>query len=322
MSDGDGAEPTILIGFGDAPSTVEAVRSLVDAGHRVVVFGRAGPRSRPHVPPLGVRIIRITAPERDAGRALADLVSVARAVRPAVVLPLDDVAVWLAGTAAGDLEAVVAGPTGPLLDLALDHRVQLAGAELVGLAVPPTVTCRTRDDLLALAGAPLLVRSALAVHERDGRLVVPPVRVGAGRPALAAIAEGWDEDVPLLAQSHVAGRVEEIAGVASAEGLGLWSAHRPSRVVAARRSGRGGGWSPVAPDAAAMAGCEALLGGAHWRGPFSLEFVRDAAGRLWFSRLAGRCTHRLALARRHGFEHPAAAVAEVLGASAARLASR
>jgi hypothetical protein len=203
-------------------------------------------------------------------------------------MPLDDAAVWLVGAAAGGLDAPVIGPTGPLVGLALDRRVQLTGAELAGLEVPPTVMCRTRGDLLAARGRPLIVRPALAVYEHAGRLVRPVSRRCTADADLERLAARWDEQVPVLAQELVEGRLEEITGIVTRAGFEHSGIDLREQLVP------DDGYAlhmhdciTVPPDVEALDRCEALLAEAHWRGPFSLAFVRDVDERLWFIGLAG-----------------------------------
>lgn len=300
----------ILIGFGEAPALAEAARCLSDAGHTVVAFrraGRRGSRARPQL--RGIRSVRITAPEDDAAGAVASLLEVAAAIRPAAVMPLDDAAVWLVGAAAADLDAQVIGPTGPLVGLALDRRVQLTGAELAGLEVPPTVTCRTRGDLLAAAGRSLVVRPALCVYEHAGRLVRPVSRRCAADADLERLAARWDERVPVLAQERVDGQLEEVTGIVTRAGFEQWSIDLRERVAPDDEFGMHD-CITLPPDVEALDRCEALLAEAHWRGPFSIAFVRDADERLWFIGLAGGWSP-------NGVDgHPAEVVADALGLAA------
>jgi hypothetical protein len=302
---------TVLVGFADAVAAPEATWSLLDAGFRVVAFGRAGRRSALHHL-RGVEVVPVTAPEVDAHRAVEDVIRLAAQVDARAVLPLDDAAVWTIDAAQERIEAPVVGPTGELAALALDKRVQLVGAELCGLSVPPTVTCRTRDQVAALPDEPLILRPALAIREHEGRLVRDRVLRCADAGELARAAESWDEASPLLAQPLIAGRGEGIFGLAGRDGFVHWSAHRRMRMVDPRGSGSSACRS-AAPERRLVDGAHDLLGGAGWRGLFMVEYLRDAQGRAWFVELNGRCWGSLALARRLGLEYPAWAVADRLG---------
>lgn len=63
------------------------------------------------------------------------------------------------------------------------------------------------------------------------------------------------------------------------------------------------------PDAQTREAVARFVTGLGWRGPFMVEFLRDADGTLWFIELNGRMWGSLALARRQGLEYPAWAVA-------------
>ncbi|UGS37743.1 hypothetical protein [Capillimicrobium parvum] len=307
---GPAAPGPVLIGFGESACGVEAAWSLLDAGFSVVVFARAGRRSEARLL-RGVRVISVTAPEHDADRCRQDIMSLVRLVRPVAVLALDDMALRVAGTGDGDLGAPLAGPTGRLTALALDRRMQLAGAELVGLAVPPTVPCRTRADVLGLS-APVLLRPALTVHEDAGRLMRPRSLRCLRPGALERAAEGWDERVSLLAQPLLRGHTELICGLATATGFDAWSAQTAVRMADPAGSCPSA-YRSLTPDEDLLDRCEALLGEAGWRGPFALEFLRDHDGCPWFIGLHGCCPESLALPRHCGLEYPALAVADLLG---------
>jgi hypothetical protein len=295
----------VLLGFGESPSTAEAARSLREAGFRVAVFirhDRHGVIRRTH----GIRASAVTAPEEDARRCREDLLRLARRVRPVAVLALDDLALWLANGGTLDLGARVVGPTGPRLALATDRRVQLSGAELVGLAVPAARLCRTRADLLALS-APVTLQPALTVDEHEGRLAATVSHRCGVQRTLERIAQRWDERIPWIAQPRVRGREEGLTGVATALGVNALGAQ------AAVSRARPGVFRAVTPDPDVLRACLALLGDADWRGPFTLRFVRDADGHAWFVCLEGRLPESLTLFRLNGLEHPALAVADALG---------
>jgi hypothetical protein len=217
----------------------------------------------------------------------------------------------VAGAGDGDLGAPLAGPTGRLAALALDRRIQLTGAELVGLAVPPTVACSTREDVRRLS-APVILRPALTVVEHAGRLIRTRSRRCSRPAALERAAADWDERVTLLAQPLLQGHAEVICGLATESGFDAWSAQTAVRMADPAGSCPSA-YRSLTPDEDLLDRCEALLGEAGWRGPFALEFLRDRDGCPWFVGLDGCCAETLALPRHRGLGYPALAVAEVLG---------
>lgn len=296
--------PRVLVGFADALAAIESAWSLLDDGFDVVAFARAGrPPALARV--AGVRVVPVTPPEHDVKATLADLRRLVHEVGPAAVLPLDDHAVWLVDRlAADDVTVPVAGPTGPLADLALDKRLQLAAAAAAGLAVPPTAA-GTAGSLCPAGGGPWVVKSALAVAERDGRLARPAGARAATPAAVAAAAEAIGG--PVLVQPVIDGVGEGVFGLATVRGVEAWSAHRRVRMMNPRGSGSSACRSlPVDDDLrAAVARFVAETG---WRGLFMVELLRDAAGTAWTMELNGRPWGSLALARHRGFAYPAWAV--------------
>src|SRR6056297_30977 len=68
------------------------------------------------------------------------------------------------------------------------------------------------------------------------------------------------------------------------------------------------------PDKETCAAISRFIDKIGWSGPFMMEFLRGADGRLWFMELNGRLWGSLALARRQGLEYPAWSVAMALNA--------
>lgn len=292
------ARPIALVGFADALAAVESAWSLLDDGFDVVAFSRAGrPPALARV--AGVRVVPVTPPEQDVKATLADLRRLVAGTGPAVVLPLDDHAVWLVDhVAADDVTLTVAGPTGDRAALALDKRQQLAVAEAAGLVVPSTT-----DGAVPPAGdGPWLVKSALAVVERDGRLARPAGARAATPAAVAAAVEALAG--PALVQPVVEGVGEGVFGLATDRGVEAWSAHRRIRMMNPKGSGSSACRSqPVDRDL--RAGVERFVAATGWRGVFMVELLRDAAGTPWTMELNGRLWGSLALARHRGFAYPA-----------------
>ncbi len=304
---------TVLIGFAEALAAPEAVFSLRAAGHVVRVFTRRGAPAALRGLPVGVPL-EVTAPEHNAGAAVEEFSAIlTRLEAPLAVMALDDVSLWLvnaalAGGAGADMP--IANATGPQAAAALDKEIQISAARAAGLAVPPTAVLREPGagpgDGVAF---PAIVKSARAVQVLDGRLVK-----GGAAYAMTGSDPVLDDPghaFPLLVQPLIAGTGEGVFGFATPKGVAAWSGHRRLRML----NPHGSGSSACAvnpPDRAVRAGVEAMIAALGWRGPFMVEFLRDAAGRLWFMELNGRMWGSLALARRNGFEYPAWAVSQAL----------
>jgi hypothetical protein len=303
--------PRVLIGFADALAAIESAWSLTDDGAEVYAFARTGTR-----PALArsksVHVLGITPPERDAARSAADLAAVVRELAPAAVLPLDDHAVWLCDQAGGQATpgsaatAVVAGPTGQLTTLALDKRQQFRLARTAGFAVPPTGDATTEPPP---GEGPWMVKPALAVELRAGRLHRPAGRVAATPSQVreaAAVIGG-----PAVAQPLIEGTGEGVFGLATGSDVTALSAHRRIRMMNPRGSGSSACRSiPVAADL--LDPVRDLIAACGWRGLFMIELLRDQAGRPWFMELNGRAWGSMALARRRGYQYPAWAVRSAL----------
>lgn len=303
------ASRPVLIGSAGALAAPEAAASLLAAGLAVVAFAPRG--SRPALRrDRRVQIVELTRPEDDAEAAVAELGALASACGAAALMPLDDAAVWLCDRVADERRLSVVGPTGSRARLALDKRLQIAAAAAAAFAVPDTRECVTRDELLAVDAFPLICKPALAVAEREGRLMRGSARVCAdARELLAAV----DDLVgPTLVQPWVPGTGEGLFGLATGGEVVHWSAHRRLRMVNPQGSGSSACVSIPADPALVEAGAR-MIREVGWDGLFMLEFLRDRDGTPWFMELNGRTWGSLALARRAGLEYPAWAARDALG---------
>lgn len=306
---------SVLIGFADALAAIESAWSLADDGWEVHAFARRGTR-----PALAygkaIKVTSITPPEQDADQAAADLAAVARDRGPEVVLPLDDHALWLCNRVWGNRPsmagpdgtspAIVAGPLDRCAALALDKREQLRQAEAAGFLVPASADATSETPPGA---GPWMVKPALAVELRDGRLYRPSGRVATtyGQIRETAIAIGG----PVIVQPLLTGSGEGIFGLATASGVTALSAHRRIRMMNPRGSGSSACRSiPVAEELVSPV-CD-FIAGSGWRGLFMIELLRDEKGRPWFMELNGRAWGSMALARRRGLAYPAWAVRAAL----------
>jgi hypothetical protein len=307
--------PRVLVGFADALAAIESAWNLTEAGFEVHAFSRRG--TRPALArSAGIGVTSITAPERDAFSAADDLAAAVRDISPAVILPLDDQAVWLADQLTQRLAlesdadsiagAAIAGPIGPDASLALDKRVQLIAAEAAGFAVPPSLDPSV--ELPAGAG-PWIVKPALAIELRGSSLHRSTARIASDfaqiRDAVTTIGG------PVTLQPFLAGTGEGIFGLATRDGVTALSAHRRIRMMNPRGSGSSACRSiPVPPEL--VGPVREFLRAADWRGLFMIELLRDDAGQAWFMELNGRAWGSMALACRRGYAYPAWAVQQAL----------
>jgi hypothetical protein len=304
----------VLIGFADALAAIESAWCLADHGFDVHAFARRGTR-----PALArsksVTVVYVTAPEQDAERSAADLAAAVKDTNPAVVLPLDDHAVWLCNQVSHGQALSLRGSLGPVLagpaddgsaSLALDKRQQLLYAEKAGFAVPAS---RDAVSERPPGPGPWMVKPAMAVELQGGRLRRAAGRVATTgeeiRKVLAAIGG------PAIVQPLLTGTGEGIFGVATANGATALSAHRRIRMMNPRGSGSSACRSiPVAPELVRPV-CD-FIAASGWRGLFMIELLRDETGRPWFMELNGRAWGSMTLACCRGFAYPAWAVRTAL----------
>lgn len=288
------------MGFAEAFAAIESAWSLQAAGFTVAAFRREG--SRPALRRVrGVTLHSVPAPEHDARATVTAVRDLARVLGAAVLLPLDDHALWVCSQL-GDIGAHLAGPTGDSAECALDKGIQLGAAERAGLPVPPT---KVVHDLAGIAPfeTPVMIKPARALYEVDGRLERPTGVVSSGAQEFRrAAARPWHP--PLLIQPLIGGRGEGIFGHAGPRGIAGWSAHRRVRMVNPQGSASAACRS-IPVDPGLMAATERFIESIGWQGLFMLEFLRDANGEPWFMELNGRAWGSMALARRRGFEYPA-----------------
>jgi predicted ATP-grasp superfamily ATP-dependent carboligase len=299
------AEPAagahVLIGFADALAAPESAWSLVDGGWKVVAFTRRGDRA-PLRHSRAVETIEITAPEDDAARAVAELRALLEKRHFVGVLPLDDAAIWLCARVLGQEPHLLVGPSGELVDFALDKRLQLQAAAEAGLLVPPTQIIESSEGLDPRIDYPVAVKPAGAILEQGGRLRRGPCHICADERELVAVVEG-SVGGPLLIQPVLTGVGEGLFGLATDQGILAWSAHRRVRMMNPRGSGSSA-CRPWPVDDRLQQAAERLLQTLRWRGMFMLEFLRDETGQAWFMELNGRPWGSMALARRQGLEYP------------------
>ena len=305
-----GVPARVAIGFASALAAPEAACSLLRAGFDVVAFARRGVRSPLRRMP-GVTLVEVTAPEHDANAAVNELTEHLGRLRPDVVMPLDDAAIWTVARADAGA-AAVAGAAGSGAELALDKRLQLAAAADAGYDVPATGSYDAPEAALESGDYPLVIKSALAVFEKDGRLCRPAAAVCIDRAELERAVRRLPAELPVLVQPYLTGTGEGLFGLFEGGNVHAPSAHRRIRMTNPQGSGSSACVS-IRADEDLVAAAGRMLDAAGWRGLFMVELLRTADGRAWFMELNGRPWGSLALARRAGLEYPAWAVQALLG---------
>lgn len=299
----------VLIGSAEAVAAPEVIFSLRDAGHRVSVFGGEASRQMLSGLPLD-RFLSVPDPGVDARGAVRALETQTDGTQaPDAILPLDDASLWLVAQSPR-LLALTAGADRDGINLALDKAHQIEAARAAGLAVPPSrVVARRADIQDAGIALPAILKPRMAVRIEDGRLTRGKARY--------LLTEQDAEDLPddlddtCLLQPLISGVGEGIFGFSGPQGITAWSAHRRVRMMNPHGSGSSA-CRAIPPDPDLREVVERFITTVRWRGPFMVEFLRDAEGTPWFMELNGRMWGSLALARRQGLEYPALAVAQQL----------
>ena len=301
----------VLVGFAEALSAPETVWSLVDDGFQVVAFARKGRKS-------ALRHSRhivcheITAPEADLQTSLAELqalmASLPGDIRTGqrILFPLDDKGVWLGSKVRLD-GWVHAGPQGSCAELALNKCQQVQVAQDAGFNVPKTALARTAAEVFTFSQAesfPIILKPAECVPVLQGRLHECRKFVCANAVELERAVAEWGGTIPLLVQSFVGGIGEGVFGLATADGVKAWSAHRRLRMMNPHGSGSSACISQSVPQDL-RAKVEAFVASTGWRGMFMIELLRDHDGNLWFVELNGRPWGSMALSRAQRLEYPA-----------------
>lgn len=299
---------SVCIGFAEALSAPEVAWSLVDAGYHVVAFARRGRRS-PLRHSRYVQIAEITPPEQDCQQALSDL----RALLPSLphrreqqmLIALDDAAIWLCSRMQLGPSWMWSGAGSRIENIALDKWAQVRAAASAGLAVPETILVTTAPEVLDHADRlPLILKPASAVWQQDDRVFGGRHRTCASRAELQQAAREWNGAYPVLLQPFIRGTGEGVFGLATADGVNAWSAHRRIRMVNPQGSGSSACASAEVPSELKQP-IESFVRDIGWRGMFMIELLRDQQGTPWFVEFNGRPWGSMALSRRAGLEYPA-----------------
>jgi predicted ATP-grasp superfamily ATP-dependent carboligase len=298
----------VVVGFAEALAAPEVVWSLVDSGCKVLAFARKG-RHAALRHSRYVEIQEITAPENDSGAALTELASFLESRRDVtrdhhVLLPLDDVAVWLCSQIPVSSGWIVAGPRGSCAALALNKQLQIEAARAAGFNVPTTSIVSTAEELAAWPRHfPVILRPAEAVSVHGTKLRKGRNWICSDEAELQLAQASWN-GVPLLVQPYLEGAGEGVFGLATENGIVAWSAHRRLRMMNPHGSGSSSCVSEAVPDEVKPP-VAALIQSSGWRGMFMVELLRSQDGRLWFVEFNGRAWGSMALARRQSLEYPA-----------------
>ncbi len=314
-------KPTVVIGFAEALSAPEVAWSLVDHGFNVVAFTRRGRK-----PALRhsrfVRVFEVTPPETDVvrtGKELRDAVSSLRESSniPLAVMPLDDLALWVCGRTDVCNEALLVGPEGEALDLALDKQKQVQIAQSAGFSVPTyRFIDRSEDISEEEVIFPVVFKPTLAAMQSAGTLSRGRGWICGDWAELKSAVSQWAGRGRMLLQQFVPGVGEGIFGLATARGVLAWTGHRRVRMMNPQGSGSSACTAVPHIDERCRASAEGFLEACGWRGLFMIEMLRDDSGKLWFMEFNGRAWGSMALARRLGFEYPAWAVQMALNPDA------
>lgn len=301
---------TVLVGFAEALSAPEVVWSLVDSGFEVFAFARKGRRSALHHS-LHAVCHEITPPALDLEAALSDLRSLLVSLnltnrrKVHVLLPLDDIAIWLCSKVAPESGWILAGPDRDRAQLALDKFRQIQAAGDAGFNVPETRTATSPDEIMkADIPFPIMLKPANAISIQKGRILDSSTWICADGGELEKALSAWAARVPVLVQPYIRGTGMGVFGIATQKGVRAWSSHRRLRMMNPQGSGSSACISQSVPDGLKVL-VERFVRNTGWNGLFMIELLRDCSGKVWFMELNGRSWGSMALARRQGLEYPA-----------------
>ena len=293
---------TALIGFAESLAAPETAWSLADAGFDVTAFTRIGAKCGLRKA-REVQLVEIPAPEHNAAASARAIAAASRELRSTIVMPLDDIALWLCNKAAKQMTSTLVGPKGENAEFAMDKSLQLAAAIDAGFDVPPTERLDPRRGLHTPLSFPVVLKPTLAVIERDGKLHRPAPRFCANRVELAAAIDELGRQ-PVVMQPLLEGYGTGLFGIADGTNVFAISSHRRLRMMNPHGSGSSACISESV-DLDLVRPVTELLRKRRWKGLFMIELLKGSDGRHWFIELNGRPWGSMALARRLGLEYPA-----------------
>jgi predicted ATP-grasp superfamily ATP-dependent carboligase len=300
----------VLIGFAEALPAPEVFFSLSSGGHEVSAFARDVRLPLTALPLKHVFALPdVGTNSKGAIDALRRIME--RADAPDIILPLDDLGLWLVD-AALSTDPRIAGATGACARAALDKSLQIRAARDAGLNVPETFFVTQSEPIGPDVPLPAILKPRFAIDVTEAGLEKGGTFYLSDKTDIAMVNTRLaGEHHSMLLQPLIRGTGEGVFGFAIQDGVIAWSGHRRLRMMNPHGSGSSACQSSI-PDKETCAAINRFMANIGWSGPFMMEFLRDPSGKLWFMELNGRMWGSLALARRQGLEYPAWSVAAAL----------
>ncbi len=302
----------VLVLDGNENQAVAAVRSLAAAGHEVHVAAETS-WSKAGWSRFARSQTRYTAPQRDAGAFIADLLHSVAPNPGTLVLPMTERTTLPISAERQVLVAVHARlvlPDHATVLRAFDKSATTRLAESLGIAVPQTaVLCDgPNDESRALARRleyPIVLKAATSeeVDQHRVRATGTPVYARSPDEFTAAYAQIAQRAARVLVQEFVAGAGTGYFALAAHGRVRAEFAHRRIRDV--RPTGSGSAVRESAPlDARLAASGRKMLEALAWHGPAMVEFRVRRDGTPVFLEVNGRFWTSLALAVYAGVDFP------------------
>lgn len=303
----------ILVLDGNENQAVAAVRSLAAAGHDVHVAAETG-WSKAGWSRFARSQVRYTAPQRDAGAFIADLVREVDQHPGTLVLPMTERTTLPISTERQTLLGAGARlvlPDHTTVLRAFDKTATTRLAESLGIAIPRTaVLCdgpNTESQALAQRlEYPVVLKAATSEEiDRDRRVRATgaPVYARSAAEFASAHAQIAQRAGRVLVQEFVDGAGSGYFALAARGRVRAEFAHRRIRDV--RPTGSGSAVRESAPLDARLAGAgRQMLEALGWHGPAMVEFRVRRDGTPVFLEVNGRFWTSLALAIHAGVDFP------------------
>jgi predicted ATP-grasp superfamily ATP-dependent carboligase len=305
----------VLVTNAEERSMLAACRSLSAAGYRV---GAASFRkfAAAHGSRCCTYRVRVTDPELDAPRFIADLREELARHRYAVLLPGSDRALLAISHWREQLEglALIGLPAPEIVARSLDREALARASVRAGLSPPESIRCTGPEEALRAAqalGFPAILKSLHAVELVDSTVrQAPPSRsVATEQHLTAALAEHLDT---VLLQRAEHGTPFSFAGVI-ADGRLLAVAMAHYRRTWPPAAGNVAFAETIDPPAELQEAVQALMAEIGWEGIFELELIRTREGQFVPIDLNPRPYGSMALAVGAGAPLPAIWCEHLLG---------
>ncbi|HEY7567169.1 MAG TPA: ATP-grasp domain-containing protein [Gemmatimonadaceae bacterium] len=303
----------VLVLDGNENQAVAAVRSLAAAGHEVHVAAETS-WSKAGWSRFARSQTRYTAPQRDAGAFIADLVQAIARHPGTLVLPMTERTTLPISAERQVLSAAHARlvlPDHVTVLRAFDKSATTRLAESLGIAVPQTaVLCDgPNDESRALANRlayPVVLKAATSEEidrQQRVRATGAPVYARSAEEFTAAYSQISQRATRVLVQEFVSGAGAGYFALAAHGRVRAEFAHRRIRDV--RPTGSGSAVRESAPlDARLAAAGRQMLEALAWHGPAMVEFRVRRDGSPVFLEVNGRFWTSLALAIHAGVDFP------------------